>query len=137
MPYLHAGALVVLDRGGIIPYLFAGNRGDPMLYFRYRHLSYRPPENWYDAQRLRNLATTSAERGLQSTSGTDSANDAQPWYENTAAPDWRRIGCEYDFLLITVPFDRNAIGLPTLTVARNQTAALLKIDADKHNCPAG
>lgn len=137
MPYLHAGALVVLDRGGIIPYLFAGNRGDPMLYFRYRHLTYRPPEIWYDAQRLRNLATTSAERGLQSTSGADSAKDAQPWYENTAAPDWRRIRCDYDFLLITVPFDPNAICVATLTVARNQTAALLKIDADKQNCPAG
>jgi hypothetical protein len=133
MPAVHAGAFVVLDRGGVIPYLFAGNRGDPMLYFRYRHPLYRPPETWYEAQRLRNLATTSAERGLQSTSGSDPSNDAQPWYENTAAPDWGRIRCNYDFLLITVPFDRNAIGLATQTVAMNQSAALLKIDTDKQN----
>jgi hypothetical protein len=134
MPSVHAGAFVVLDRRGIIPYLFAGNRGDPMLYFRYRHPPYRPPEIWYNAQRLRNLATTSAERGLQSTSGSDPSNNARPWYENTPAPDWGRIRCNYDFLLITVPFDWDAIGLATQTVAVNQSAALLKIDTDKQNC---
>ena len=131
MPSLHAGAFVVLDRRAITPYLFAGNRGDPMLYFRYRHPSYRPPEIWYDAQRLRNLGGTSAGHGLQSTSKSASADGQQPWYETTAAPDWGRIRCNYEFLLVTVPFDRTSIGLATRTVAMNQSAALLKIDTDK------
>jgi hypothetical protein len=135
MPALHAGSFVVLDRGGIIPYLFAGDRGDPMLYFRYRHRSYRPSEIWYDAQRLRTLAATSAEPGLQSTNALGLADGQKPWYEITAAPDWGRIACDYDFLLMTAPFARNSIGLPTRTIAMNQSAALLRIDADKQGCP--
>ncbi len=135
MPFLHAGAFVVLDRGGITPYLFAGNRGDAMLYFRYRHPSYRPPEMWYDAQRLRNVAATAADPGLHPTNGSRTADGRQPWYEITAAPDWRRIGCSYDFLLMTLPFARSSIGLATRTIAMNQSAALLKIDMDKRDCP--
>jgi hypothetical protein len=87
---------------------------------------------WYDAQRLRGLAATSAKPGLQSTNGADGH---RPWYELTAAPDWGRIGCNYDFLLITLPFDRNSIGLSARTVALNQSAALLRIDTDKQGCP--
>jgi hypothetical protein len=134
-PFLHAGAFAVLDRGSITPYLFAGNWGDPMLYFRYRHPTYRPPEMWYDAQRLRNLAATSAQPGSQWTNRAEPADGHRPWYEITAAPDWGRIGCNYDFLLITLPFDRSSIGLATRTVAMNQSAALLKIDTDKQGCP--
>jgi hypothetical protein len=46
-PFLHAGSFVVIDRGGVIPYLFSGDRGSPMKYFRYVHRRYEPDEEWY------------------------------------------------------------------------------------------
>jgi len=44
---LHAGSYVVMDRLGLIPYLFSGDRGDPMKYFRYVNRPYAPDEGWY------------------------------------------------------------------------------------------
>jgi hypothetical protein len=127
-PFLHAGSFVVLDRGGITPYLFSGDRGDPMVYFRYLHRPYRPEENWYDAQRLRKLAATGADTGVRP------SGDEKPWYEDTAPPDWSRIACDYDFLLITEPFDPELIAVRVHTVAENRSVALLKVDSDKQNC---
>ena len=46
-PALHAGSFIVVDRGGVIPYLFSGDRGNPMKYFRYLHRPYAPYEEWY------------------------------------------------------------------------------------------
>ncbi len=44
---LHASAFAVIDRKALTPYLFSGNLGDPMKYFRYRHRPYAPDEFWY------------------------------------------------------------------------------------------
>src|SRR5262249_52101561 len=48
-PYrdLHAGSFALLDRNALIPYLFSGDRGSPMKYFRYRSRPYAPEELWY------------------------------------------------------------------------------------------
>lgn len=44
---LHAASYVVSDRAALIPYLFSGDRGDPMKYFRYISRPYAPDEAWY------------------------------------------------------------------------------------------
>lgn len=57
---LHAASYVVTDRGGVIPYLFSGDRGDPMKYFRYVHRPYAPPEAWYELHQPVNWAAVTA-----------------------------------------------------------------------------
>jgi hypothetical protein len=49
-PLLHMGSYVVTDRGAVTPYLFSGNGGHPMKYFRYKETLYAPPQRWYNAQ---------------------------------------------------------------------------------------
>jgi len=46
-PFTHAGSAVVIDTGGVIPYLFSGDVGNPMKHFRYIHRPYAPAEGWY------------------------------------------------------------------------------------------
>ena len=46
-PFLHTSGFVAMDRAAIEPYVFAGDNGNPMKYFRYTHLPYDPPEDWY------------------------------------------------------------------------------------------
>jgi len=48
---LHAASFAVLDRHAQIPYLFSGDVGSPMKYFRYAHHPYAPLEFWYDEGR--------------------------------------------------------------------------------------
>lgn len=136
MPFVHAASFVVLDRGGITPYLFGGDDGDPMLYFRYRNRPYEPKGNWYDAERLRNLAARMRAVGLPLNSQLVRTDGRTPWYEKTAAPQWQRVACDYEFILVTMPFDRALIGVTTHTIAANESAALLKVDADKASCKA-
>jgi hypothetical protein len=97
-PFLHAGSFVVIDRRGFIPNLFSGDQGHPMKYFRYTHRRYQPPQSWFES-----------------------------WYTNTAPGrvDWKQVGCDYDLLLFTKPFDGGRIQLATTTVAENASAALL------------
>ena len=37
-----------MDRHAQIPYLFSGDVGSPMKYFRYEHHPYAPVEFWYE-----------------------------------------------------------------------------------------
>jgi hypothetical protein len=46
-PNLDADAFVVIDRGGVTPYLFSGDQGHPMKYFRYLTRPYAPGRDWY------------------------------------------------------------------------------------------
>ena len=46
-PLLHVAEFLVIDRSAITPYLFTGDTGAPMTYFRYRHRPYAPDEEWY------------------------------------------------------------------------------------------
>jgi hypothetical protein len=107
---LHVASHIVLDRGAVIPYLFSLESGAPMTYFRYKNPRYAPDHQWYRAQR-------------------------------SAAPvagsevNWNRIDCDYDFLLVTMPFDPRLIGVPAVTVASNEAATLLAID--KRPCKSG
>jgi hypothetical protein len=107
---LHVASHIVLDRGAVIPYLFSLESGAPMTYFRYKNPRYAPDHQWYRAQ-----------------------SSAAP------APDsevnWNRIDCDYDFLMVTMPFDPRRIGVPTVTVASNEAATLLAID--KRPCKSG
>jgi len=51
------------------------------------------------------------------------------WYGEIPRPrlDWRAVARDYDFILVTKPYDRRAIGLPTQPVADNSTATLLRV----------
>jgi hypothetical protein len=49
--HMHAGSFAVLDRHALIPYLFSGDNGSPMKYFRYAHRPAAPDERWYPALR--------------------------------------------------------------------------------------
>jgi len=51
-PFTHAGSLVVIDAGGLIPYLFSADNGNPMKYFRYAQNLYAPGEDWLYKRRL-------------------------------------------------------------------------------------
>jgi hypothetical protein len=103
---LHVGSHVVLDRGAIIPYLFSRDNGAPMTYFSYKHFPYTPDQQWYRTR-------------------LHGGNEA-------GAVDWSRVGCEYDFILVSIPFDARLIRVPTTTVAHNEAAALLAVD--KRSC---
>jgi hypothetical protein len=95
-PYLHTSGFVAMDRVGIEPYVFAGDNGNPMKYFRYTHLPYDPPEDWY-------------------------GEIPRP------ALDWRRVADDYDFLLVTKPYDPGVLGVATRPLTENSTATLLEI----------
>jgi len=95
-PFFHASGFMTLDRAASEPYVFAGNNGNPMRYFRYVHSPYDPPEDWY-------------------------GEIPRP------AVDWQRVARDYDFLLVTKPFDPTVLGLPTRPLTENSTATLLQI----------
>lgn len=107
---LHVGSHVVLDRDAISPYLFSGPE-DPETYFLYKSPRYAPGIQWYRRQ----------------LHGAEQAIDS--------AVDWNRIACNYDFLLVTMPFDPAFIHVPTAKVASNDSATLLAVD--KGACRAG
>jgi hypothetical protein len=44
---LHAASFTAIDRAAFIPYLFSGDQGEPMRYFRYNRRPYAPEETWY------------------------------------------------------------------------------------------
>lgn len=95
-PFLHTSGFIALDRAAAEPYVFAGNNGGPMKYFRYSHLPYDPPVQWYGEI---------------------------PRYPI----DWHRVAEDYDFLLVTKPFDPRVLGVPTRPLTGNSTATLLEI----------
>jgi hypothetical protein len=94
--FLHADGFITVDRGAVAPYVFAGDNGNPMKYFRYIHRPYDP---------------------------------LQTWYVNVPRDkvDWQAVARDYDFLILTQPFDASLLGLPTRTVVENSSAALLAI----------
>ena len=47
---LHVASFAVMDRHALIPYLFSGDRGAPMKYFRYVSRPYAPDELWYHSR---------------------------------------------------------------------------------------
>jgi hypothetical protein len=96
VPFLHTSGFLSMDRAALEPYVFAGDNGNPMKYFRYLHRPYDPPEVWYG----------------------DIPRDPV---------DWQRVARDYDFLVITKPFDPAVFKLTTRTVADNSIATVLAI----------
>ncbi len=96
VPLYHTSSYLSTDRAAIEPYVFAADNGNPMKYFRYTHLPYDPPEDWYGKIPRPQL-------------------------------DWQSVARDYDFLLITKPYDRGVLGVTTRPVADNSTATLLAI----------
>ncbi len=45
--FMEPSAIAVIDRQVFFPYLFSANAGQPMSYFRYVNLPYRPADDWY------------------------------------------------------------------------------------------
>jgi hypothetical protein len=45
--YMEPSPIAVIDRQASVPYLFSGNTGQPMTYFRYVDAPYRPTDDWY------------------------------------------------------------------------------------------
>jgi len=98
---LHVGSFLLLDRGVPTPYLFSADDRDPMAYFRYRRRPYTPSQQWYRESLLSHTA---------------------------AAVDWTRVACEYDYVLITMPFEAHLIPVARTRVAGNAAAALFALD---------
>jgi hypothetical protein len=96
VPFLHVSGFITIDRAAVEPYVFAGDNGNPMKYFRYIHRPYDPVEDWY-------------------------GEIPRP------ALDWQTIARQYDFIVVTKPYDRSTLKLATRTVAENSSAALLAI----------
>jgi len=134
-PFLHAASYVTLDRAAVIPYLFSGNRGDLMTYFTYKHRPYMPDESWYKSLEYWNtLPEATYEVGGRSyTWRFYYFRPDREWKMAEVVPiDWNRVACEYDYLLVMVPFREPYLEVPTTPVKYNETAALLAVD--KHTC---
>lgn len=130
-PLLHASAYLIADRGAVTPYLFSGDRGDSMTYFRYRERPYWPDEDWYRTQQNWNRATEQMYEvgGRAYTWRFTHAKRDEEWKPATFVPiDWNRVTCRYDFLLLTLPVDMSLIGIPTRPVSTNAVATLLAVD---------
>jgi hypothetical protein len=115
----------------VIPYLFSGDRGDPMKYFRYRTRPYWPEEDWYVEQRKWRAGTpwTYRLQGQDYTWRFAYSKRNFYWEPLDLVPvDWNRVACQYDFLLMTLPADMSLIGVPTHSVRANNTAALVAVD---------
>lgn len=133
LPLAHADAFVLLDRGGITPYLFAGNLGDPMSYFDYLKPPYAPVEQWYRLQQIWN-------RSALVTLGTQGQSyrwrfrydpGERDWEPGVLAPvSWSEVACEYPYIIATQPYDPAYLGVPTRTLAANSSAALLAVNRD-------
>jgi hypothetical protein len=130
-PFIHASAFVLLDRAGRIPFIFSGDQGDPMSYFRFRHRPYAPVEQWYILQSIwsRDPSFTFHDHGQTYRWRFRWSRREQDWKPAILpAVDWRRIACEYPYIIVTRPFDPAFIGVPTRTLESNRSAALLAVD---------
>ena len=105
VPFFHVSGYISMDRAAVEPYVFAGNNGNPMKYFRYRKTLYEPPEDWYGKLPRPQL-------------------------------DWQAVARDYDFLLLTQPYDPRVLQLPTRTMTENSSATLLAIVKQQRPAPA-
>jgi hypothetical protein len=130
-PLLHAGSFAVVDRGALEPYLFGADRGDAIKYFHYRHRPYMPDESWYGSLQSWHKATARTfEVEGQRYRWRFHRQPGKPYWNmvDLVPVDWNRVACDYDFLLLTKPFNPGYIQIPTRMVASNESAALLAVD---------
>lgn len=131
MPLEHSSAYVVLDRGGLIPYLLAGNRGDPMSYFKFNQRPYAPLEQWYHLQEMWNRSPLFTFKDQGQTYRWRFRYDVREgdWKPAVLAPvSWSQVACEYPYIIISQPYEPSSIGVPTRPLAANSSAALLTVD---------
>jgi hypothetical protein len=106
-PFYHAGDYATLDAAAETPYLFAADAsGSSIPYFSYVRRRPAPWEGWYHP-------------------GHYLLNSVQPPTEMT--PSWDSIRRDYQYLLITLPWDATRVPLTYSVVAQNNVAALLRI----------
>jgi hypothetical protein len=105
-PFAMASSSILIDRNAVIPSLYSGDNGNPMLYFRYLRRPYVPQKRWWRFP--------------------GAANQPSP------VVDWKRVGCDYDFILAEQPWDRRWLGVETSTIAENSSAMLLSLS--KNSC---
>ncbi len=108
-PFAMAWSSILIDRNALIPNLYSGDNGNPMLYFRYLKRPYVPQKRWWQV------------RGAGG--------------EPSPAVDWRQVACDYDLILAEQPWDRRWLGVQTLSIAENSSAMLLRVD--KSACQRG
>jgi hypothetical protein len=98
LPFLHSGEFAVIDRASETPYLFSGDHGDAMKYFRYRNRPYAPDDEWY--------------------------HRSDP---DAPAVDWNQVASQYQYLVVTKPFDSRRIPVDGRVLAENEVAAVLAL----------
>jgi hypothetical protein len=139
LPLFHADAFVLLDRQGLIPYLFAGNRGDPMSYFSFVRRPYTPVDIWYRLQQLWNRSPvfTFRVRGQSYRWPLRYDPNERDWRPAVLAPvNWGEVACQYPYIIVTEPYDPALIRVPTRALKANGSAALLAVDRSACH-PAG
>jgi hypothetical protein len=130
-PLLHSASYFVADRGAVIPYLFSGDRGDPMKYFRYRQRPYWPEEDWYRTRKAWDRATeqTYVVAGKTYTWRFELSKEDGTWGLAELVPiDWNRVACAYDYMVLMQPVDLSLIEVPTRPIQANPVAALAAVD---------
>jgi hypothetical protein len=131
LPLEHASAFALIDRGDLIPYLFAGNRGDPMSYFSFVRRPYAPVEQWYRLQEIWNRSPTFTfdVQGQSYSWRFRYDGDDHDWQPVNLAPvSWGQVACDYPYIIVTQPYSPGWIGVPTRTLSSNSSAALLAVD---------
>jgi hypothetical protein len=131
LPLFHADAFVLLDRESLIPYLFAGNRGDPMSYFSFHHRPYTPVDIWYRLQQRWNRSPVFSFRVQGQSYRWPFRYDPneRDWRPAVLAPvDWDKIACQYPYIIVTEPYDPALIRISTRVLKANGSAALLAVD---------
>jgi hypothetical protein len=81
--------------------MFTGNWTPAQSYFLYRKRPYNPSGYWY--------------------------TDSEPGPAQTRYVDWGQVRQQYDYLLVTLPWDKTRIPISYRIVASNEVAALLSI----------
>jgi|GEM_PF-1857308 len=136
--FLHVGSFLVLDSGSVTPYLFSWDRGDSMMYFKYRHRPYMPHESWYRAHNIWEAAVekTYEVLGKPYTWRFIYSPADFRWHGVELMPvDWNSVACDYRFLLVSKPFEARFIRVPVRKVVENEAAILLAVD--RHACREG
>jgi hypothetical protein len=100
-PFIHAGCYATGESGAVTPYLFTGNWTPAQSYFLYRNRPYAPSGYWYVG-----------------------SNDAD---EASSQVNWARVQREYDYLLVTLPWDQARVPVNYRVVASNEVVALLSL----------
>ena len=108
-PFLHAGSYATIYAGAVTPYLFSADQDAGMPYFKYFHRDNAPSAYWYGSLTLADSRKAEAGGPIP-------------------GPTLEEIRRQFAYLLITVPWDPSKISEHVSVVAKNDIAALLKVE---------